>query len=78
MTPKETQAGTSPTLQGKVAVGTQEGRADSIPHLALGKGALGVLAAVAVWVPGRVDSLEADPGGRLGTWNRAKHHLQLP
>lgn len=40
-----------------------------ISHLALGKGTLGVFAAVAVRVTCRVDSLEADPRGGFSTWS---------
>lgn len=38
-----------------------------VPHRALGKGALGIFAAVAVRVTCGVDSLKADPGGRFST-----------
>lgn len=40
----------------------------SVSHRALGKGALGIFAAVAVRVTCGVDSLKADPGGRFSTW----------
>lgn len=40
---------------------------DSVPHLALGKGTLEVFATVAIRVTCGVDSLKADPRGRLST-----------
>lgn len=41
-----------------------------IPHLAFDEGALGVFATVAIRIPCRVDSLEADARGWFSTWNR--------
>ena len=43
------------------------GHGPSVPHRALGKGALGIFATVAIRVACGVDSLKADPGGGFGT-----------
>lgn len=46
-------------------LGRGAGGGEAAPRLALGEGARGVFAAVAVGVARGVDPLEADPGGRL-------------
>ena len=43
------------------------GHGPPVPHRTLGKGALGIFAAVAIRVTCGVDSLKADPGGRFST-----------
>lgn len=61
---------TSPWLRG--ALRATAGGPDLLPCLALGEGALGAFATVAVRVTCGVDSLKADPRGGFSTWNRSR------
>ena len=72
---KEGKCGSSPEGSGRLEGVAWSGHGPPVPHRALGKGALGIFATVAIRVACGVDPLKADPGGGFSTWNRSKAAL---